>query len=61
VTISAVGVSTLPTGRATNFDKLHKDLILINWCIMNGLKKSMRQLPGEADKSIPQIKKGQII
>jgi len=32
VTISAVEVSTLPTGRTTNFDKLHKDLILINWC-----------------------------
>ena len=44
-------------GRATNLDKLHKDLILINWCIMNGLKKSMRQLSGEADKNVLQSKR----
>ena len=60
MTISVVGVSTLPIGRATNFDKLHKDLILINWCIMNGLEKSMDNCQVEADKSIPQIKEGQI-
>jgi hypothetical protein len=45
-------------GRATNFDKLHKDFILINLFIMSGLKKSMRQLSGEADKNVLQSKKG---
>jgi predicted GIY-YIG superfamily endonuclease len=35
VTISAVGVSTLKTGHSTDFDKRHRDLILINWSILN--------------------------
>ena len=60
MTISAVGVSTLPIGRATDFDKLHKDLILINRYIMSGLKKSMRQLSGDTDNSLLQIKQGHI-
>jgi len=60
VTISAVGVSCLQTGRSTNFEKDHRDLILINRCIMNGLEKSMGNYQGEADKSILHIKKDQI-
>jgi hypothetical protein len=52
VTISAVGVSTLPTGGSTNFDKRNQDLILKVSTATWKIETPDRKVPAH-DKEIP--------
>jgi hypothetical protein len=52
VTISAVGVSTLPTGGSTNFDKRDQDLILKVSTATWKIETPDRKVPAH-DKEIP--------